>query len=129
MAVGGPQYRRRRLEVKSSYSHEEVKSLMFKSVGQAQTLKAGNTSLQSSNTTMKIGLQSLQKEKADMIQQIRSKATQMTKRLFRPELCKALHWFRCWQVANHTHYGYIFGILFDEDQGERTYIHIVIGRA
>ena len=49
----------------------------------------------------------------------------------RPELCEALPWFRCWQGAGHTHGGYLFGVLLDEDQGKRAYMdeHVVITRA
>ncbi|CAF9907780.1 MAG: hypothetical protein ALECFALPRED_003886 [Alectoria fallacina] len=49
----------------------------------------------------------------------------------RPELCEALPWFRCWQGAGHTHGGYVFGVLLDEDQGKRAYMdeHVVITRA
>ena len=49
MAAEGLQYGRRRLEVKPNYSHEEVKSLMFHFIKQAQELKAENQNLQSSS--------------------------------------------------------------------------------
>ena len=49
MAARGLQYGRRRLEVKPSYSHEEVKSLMFHFIKQAQELEAENQNLQSSS--------------------------------------------------------------------------------
>lgn len=44
----------------------------------------------------------------------------------RPELCEALQWFRCWQGASHTHNGYVFGMLLDEDKGERAYMDEII---
>lgn len=49
----------------------------------------------------------------------------------RPELCEALPWFRCWQGAGHTHGGHVFGMLLDEDRGERAYMdeHVTITRA
>lgn len=70
MAAVEPQYSRRRLEIKSSYSLEEVKSFVSSLVRQAQTLKAERTSLQSLNATMKKDLESLQQEKTDMVHQI-----------------------------------------------------------
>lgn len=70
VAAGRPQYSRRRLELKSNYSHEEVKSLMFNSFRQVQTLRAENTSLQSLNAAMKKGFERLQHGKADMVQRI-----------------------------------------------------------
>ena len=70
MAAVGPQDSRRRLEIKPNYSHEEVKSLMFNFVRQAQTLKVESANLQSLNTAMKKGFESLQQGKADLMQQI-----------------------------------------------------------
>lgn len=70
MAAGGRQYARRRLEIKSNYSHEEVKALMFNAVGQAKVLQAENTRLLSLNAAMKKGFESLQHEKLDMVQKI-----------------------------------------------------------
>ena len=70
MAAEGLQYGRRRLEVKPSYSHEEVKSLMFHFIKQAQELKAENQNLQSLNVAMKKGIESLRHEKSNMIKQI-----------------------------------------------------------
>ncbi|CAF9913355.1 hypothetical protein IMSHALPRED_000987 [Imshaugia aleurites] len=77
MAADGPQYSRRRLEVKPYYSYEEVKSLMCNAIKQNKmlnadnaSLSADNASLQSSNNAMRMGLESLQSEKADMTQKI-----------------------------------------------------------
>ena len=70
MAAEGLQYGRRRLEVKSSYSHEELKSLMFHFMKQAQELEADNKILQSSSVAAKKGIESLRHEKSNMIKQI-----------------------------------------------------------
>ena len=70
VAAGGPQYRRRRIEVKDNYSHDEVKSIMLSLVTQVQTLKAENTSLHSLNNAMKKDVESFQQVKTDMMQQI-----------------------------------------------------------
>ena len=70
VAAGGPQYRRRRIEVKDNYSNDEVKSIMFNLVTQAQTLKAENISLHSSNAAMEKDVESFQQGKTDMMQQI-----------------------------------------------------------
>ena len=70
ITVGEPHYVRRRLEVKPSYSYDEVKSIMFNVARQAQTLKAENATLQSQNMAMKIGSESLQNDKEDMRQRI-----------------------------------------------------------
>ena len=70
MAARGLQHNRRRLEVKPTYSHEEVKSLVFNLVKQAQLLKTENVNLQSSNVAMKKGIESLRYERADTIKQI-----------------------------------------------------------
>lgn len=70
MVAEGLQHNRRPLEVKPNYSHEEIKSLMFHFVKQAQNLKAENTSLRSSNIAMKKGIESLQSERADLNRQI-----------------------------------------------------------
>lgn len=64
------QHSRRPLEVKSNYSHEEVKSLVFHHFNKAQNLSAENTSLMSSNIAMKKGIDSLRSERADLIKQI-----------------------------------------------------------
>lgn len=70
MEAEGLMHNRRPLEVKPNYSHEEVKSLMFHFVKQAQNLKAENISLRSSNIAMKKGIESLQSERADLNKQI-----------------------------------------------------------
>lgn len=70
MASGGPQYVRRRFEVKSNYSHEEVRTLMFNAVGQAKVLEAENTRLLSLNTATKTGFESLQRGREDVIKSI-----------------------------------------------------------
>ena len=69
MAVGEPQSRRRRLEVKSNYSSEEVKSLMSSFVRQARVLQAENSNLQSLNAAMAKGFESLQRETAELSKQ------------------------------------------------------------
>lgn len=76
MATGGPQYSRRRLEVKPNYSHEEVKTLMLNLVGKAKVLQAENTHLQSLITARKKGFESLQSGKADVTKQIQRFAAQ-----------------------------------------------------
>ena len=70
MVAEGLQHNRRPLEVKPKYSHEEVKSLMFHFVKQAQNLKAEDTCLRTSNIAMKKGIESLQSERADLNKQI-----------------------------------------------------------
>lgn len=70
LAASGQRYSRPLLEVKSNYSQEEVKSLVFNLDRQAKTLKAENTSLQSVNAAMKKGYESLQHEKAGLLEQI-----------------------------------------------------------
>ena len=70
MAAGGSQYSSRRLGVKPNYSYEEVKSLVPTLEREMRTLRAENTKLQSVNTAMKKGFESLQQENAGLTQQI-----------------------------------------------------------
>ena len=70
VAPGGPLFRRQRLEVKSNYSYEEVKSLVSRLVRETKTLKAENTTLQSINTVMKKGSESFQRDQASLNQTI-----------------------------------------------------------
>ena len=70
MAAGRPQNSHQRLGFKPNYSHEELKSLVSNLDRETQRLRAENTKLQSRNTAMKKGFESLRHRKAGLTQQI-----------------------------------------------------------
>ena len=68
--AGGLQHQRQRLDMKPSYSYEDLAFLFFNVSKQAQNLKAENRILQSSNTALKKDAEGLRSEKAEMTKQI-----------------------------------------------------------